>query len=68
MVPIDFGPLNVVDERFAETCHERNIALQVWTIDEPEQMRWLIRIGADGIMTDRPTLLLDLLSEVAVDD
>jgi len=61
MVPIDFGSLNVVDERFAETCHRRNIALQVWTIDELEQMQWLIRIGADGIMTDRPTLLLDLL-------
>jgi len=35
--------------------------LNVWTIDEPNDMRTLIELGVDGIMTDRPDLLADIL-------
>jgi glycerophosphoryl diester phosphodiesterase len=31
--------------------------VDVWTIDEPEQMRHLLDLGADVIMTNRPEVL-----------
>ncbi len=65
MVPIDFGRLNVIDERFVESAQLRNLAVQVWTIDRREQMEWLIQLDVDGIMTDRPTDLLALIEGVS---
>lgn len=42
-------------------AHRRNLKVHVWTISDGERMRELIRIGVDGIITDRPDRLLDLL-------
>lgn len=56
-VPIHHGMLPVVTPRFVEAAHEVGIAVHVWTIDDPTQMRWLRSIGVDGIMSDRPEVL-----------
>jgi glycerophosphoryl diester phosphodiesterase len=34
-----------------------------WTTDEPEKMRAVIRTGVDGLITDRPDLLQQVLAE-----
>ncbi|MBT3342063.1 MAG: glycerophosphodiester phosphodiesterase [Gemmatimonadetes bacterium] len=65
MVPIKLGLLTIVDERFIETAHRRNLAVQVWTVDEKQEMEWLIDLGVDGIMTDHPTRLISLLHGAA---
>ena len=44
-------------------AHERNIAVQYWTINEAEEMRRLIELGCDCIMTDNPALLKQVLDE-----
>ncbi len=49
------------DESFIEAAHDHNVAVHFWTINDQETMRMLIRLGVDGIMTDRPTLLRDVL-------
>lgn len=56
-VPIHHGVLQVVTPRFVDAAHEVGLAVHVWTIDDPTQMRWLRDIGVDGIMTDRPEVL-----------
>ncbi|MDE0235926.1 MAG: glycerophosphodiester phosphodiesterase family protein, partial [bacterium] len=33
----------------------------VWTIDDADEMHRLLEMGVDGIMTDRPTVLRDVL-------
>ena len=33
------------------------IYVYVWTIDDPMQMKWLIKAGVDGIITNKPLLL-----------
>lgn len=43
--------------------HRRGVAVQVWTINDPCEMRRLIRMGVDGIITDRPDLLKTVLAE-----
>lgn len=45
-------------------AHRRNMAVHYWTINEVGEMRRLIALGADGIMTDRPDLLLGVLREM----
>lgn len=41
--------------------HARGVRVIPWTVNEPKQMQRLISWGVDGIITDRPDLLLKLL-------
>lgn len=44
-------------------AHRRNIAVQYWTINDADEMRMLIKMGVDCIMTDDPELLKEVLKE-----
>lgn len=44
-------------------AHRRNIAVQYWTINDADEMRELIELGCDCIMTDDPVLLKSVLQE-----
>ncbi|PRQ07131.1 glycerophosphodiester phosphodiesterase [Enhygromyxa salina] len=65
-VPVSHGSLRVVTAEFVRAAHQRGLQVHVWTIDEPEQMRWLIRLGVDGIVTDHPRRLARLARELGV--
>lgn len=60
-VPHYQGPIRVVDPRFIATAHTLGLAVHVWTINEPAEMVELIEMGVDGIVTDRPTMMRELL-------
>jgi glycerophosphoryl diester phosphodiesterase len=60
-VPEYIGGMRVIDKDFVEAAHLRNLQVHVWTVNEKESMRRLIGIGVDGIMTDYPDRLMDLL-------
>lgn len=62
-VPPNQGLIPLVDRRFVEFCHQRDIHVHVWTIDDPETMHDLLDIGVDGIMTDQPATLRTVLQE-----
>jgi glycerophosphoryl diester phosphodiesterase len=62
-VPIKSGRLTVVNERFVEDAHKRGIAVHVWTINEREEMEWLVDLGVNGIFTDEPAMMREVLSE-----
>ena len=61
-VPVAQGPVSVVTARTVERAHERGYQVHVWTIDEAGEMTRLLDLGVDGIMTDRPALLKDVLT------
>ena len=44
----------------AEEMHSRGIGVNLWTCDKPEEMKQLIEAGADGIITNRPDLFMEL--------
>ncbi len=60
-VPEYSGDLHVVNGRFIQGAHARNVAVHVWTVNDPADMARLIELGVDGIITDRPDLLLEVL-------
>jgi glycerophosphoryl diester phosphodiesterase len=60
-VPTHQGPVPLVTERFVAAAHQRGIQVHVWTIDDPAEMARLLDLGVDGLMTDRPQDLKDLL-------
>jgi glycerophosphoryl diester phosphodiesterase len=62
-VPPRHRGLTVVDRRFVEVAHRHGIRVHVWTIDEADEMRRLLDLGVDGIMTDEPELLAAVFAE-----
>ncbi len=54
-------------EDLCETKENRHyiadMAVQYWTINDPDEMRMLIELGCDCIMTDNPELLQQVLEE-----
>lgn len=62
-VPLRSGNIEIVTPGFVRAMHARGVAVQVWTINDPTEMRRLIRMGVDGIITDRPDLLRAMLAE-----
>lgn len=58
-------PERLVDAPFVDEAHRRGLHVHVWTINDPTTMHGLLDLGVDGIMTDRPTTLLDVFAERA---
>lgn len=65
-VPLEFEGIEVVNEDFVADAQANGLAVHVWTINDRPTMEWLIDIGVDGIITDRPTLLEEILDERGV--
>jgi glycerophosphoryl diester phosphodiesterase len=64
-VPEVWHGLRIVTPLFIERAHRRNLPVQVWVVDSRNDMRRLLEWGADGIQSDRPDVLAEILSEVA---
>jgi len=62
-VPVRQGRLTIVNEALVERAHRRGLHVHVWTIDEPDEMHRLLDLGVDGLITDRPQTLKDVLIE-----
>ena len=62
-VPPRHGDVTVVDRRFVKAAHARGLDVHVWTIDDPAEMRGLLALGVDGLMSDRPDLLMDVVRD-----
>jgi glycerophosphoryl diester phosphodiesterase len=63
-VPASYGDVTLVDQRFVEVAHEQGLAVHVWTIEEEVEMERLCALGVDGIITDRPTALVEVLDRL----
>ena len=55
--------VGLVNQGLVNRAHRRNIAVQYWTINDADEMRTLIELGCDCIMTDDPILLKSVLEE-----
>ena len=56
-IPEKFGPFKLLSRGMIRTMHKRGVGLHVWTVNTESDMRRMIDMGIDGILTDRPSLL-----------
>jgi glycerophosphoryl diester phosphodiesterase len=64
-VPEFAGMTRVVSPRFIRYAHEAGVAVQVWTVDRAADMQRLLDWGADGIISDRPDVAVDVVRAFA---
>ena len=62
-VPLQLGGRPLVDERFIAAAHARSLQVHVWTVDSEDAATEMLDLGVDGIMTDRPAMLRELLEK-----
>ena len=55
------GEVTVLTERFVQNANDHNIEVHAWTINESDEMERLLDMGLNGIITDRPDRLQELL-------
>lgn len=62
-VPVRHLKVEIVTPAFIGVAHAAGRPVHVWTIDDPVEMHRLLDMGVDGIMTDRPSVLKQVLQE-----
>lgn len=60
-LPHRLGILTVVDPALLRAARRLGIEVHVWTVNDPAAMRALLDLGVDGLLTDRPDLLREIL-------
>jgi glycerophosphoryl diester phosphodiesterase len=63
-LPMEQAGLNLAKSHIISSAHRHNMAAHYWTINDPEDMQLLIDLGADGLITDRPDLMNELLDSL----
>ncbi len=44
----------LVTSELVAAAHDRGLAVNVWTVDDPDRIRQLAGLGVDGVVTNRP--------------
>lgn len=66
-VPEYAAGLRVLSRGFVESARGRNLRVHAWTVNSEADMRRLVEMGVDGIMTDYPDRLLKVLGRNRTD-
>lgn len=64
--PAESYNIPIMTKRFIREAHRKNIRVEPWTVDDPDLMRQYIEWGVDGIITDRPDLMVELLKKMGL--
>ncbi|MCX3058731.1 glycerophosphodiester phosphodiesterase [Streptomyces beihaiensis] len=62
-VPVAQSGVRVVDRRFVRAAHARGLQVHVWTVNEADEMRHLLDLGVDGIVSDQIETLRGVLAD-----
>ena len=60
-LPVSYQGTEIVTPRLLKVAHSLNLRVEIWTVNDIEISKKLITLGVDGIITDRPDLIEDLL-------
>lgn len=66
MVPIREKGLRVVTGRFVQQAHDLGVGVYVWTVNRPDEMRTILDLGVDGLISDVPARVRRILAERSV--
>ena len=51
-----------VSRQYVEAVHRHGLRCHVWTVNRPARIRRAVELGVDGIITNRPRVLRDMLT------
>lgn len=60
-IPEHYFGVRLLSEKFIQEAHKKNIFIHIWTVNQKADMERLLKWGVDGIMTDFPDTLNELL-------
>ena len=60
-IPQRIWRIRTTTPRTVRRLHAAGVEVHVWTINDPDEARRLLENGADGIVTDRVDLMLELV-------
>lgn len=60
-IPERYGAVRVLTPALLDAAHRHGIEVHVWTVNDADDMRRLIEMGADGVVTDRADIALKTL-------
>lgn len=60
-LPMAVAGRTLVDQRLVRTAHDLGLAVHVWTLDTAEEITAALELGVDGVMTDAPAVLREVL-------
>ena len=56
----------IMTERFIREAHAKNLHVEPWTVNDPALIKQHIQWGVDGIITDRPDVMMEVLREMGL--
>jgi glycerophosphoryl diester phosphodiesterase len=62
-VPERWRRLHVVSPAFVTAAHAVGLQVHVWVVDDPDDMRRLLGLGVDGLISDRADVLAQVLRQ-----
>jgi len=62
-IPDSYRGEKVVTQAFVDAIHRKGLILHIWTVNETKDMKQLIDYGVDGIITDYPDRLIEVISK-----
>ena len=62
-IPASYRGIPLAGTSFIKRVQAKGLSINYWTINETDQMRWLLNKSVDGIVTDRPDLACQIRNE-----
>lgn len=62
-MPVKVAGVDLIDPKLIHAAKRRGMDVHYWTINNLETMEELLELGVDGIISDRPDIMIDLLDE-----
>lgn len=62
-VPMEVNGFRLDEQRLVNAVHNKNMKIHYWTVNEPDKIKRLLELKVDGIITDRPDIVKQVINE-----
>ena len=62
-IPLKWKGIKLLTRSFMRKANKNNLLVHIWTVNDKDTINNLIDIGVNGIITDEPELLMEIMKE-----